>query len=244
MTAYGVDLDQVSGPAWIGFMGGNNYDITATMPPGTTKEQFRLMLQALLMERFHLAVHHETKDFPGYELVVGGGPKMKRAPPEPDEVAPAPAGRPSRLQLDKDGFPGRRPGSPSSVVFSGGLVRSTNRVDMAEFAKTLGAMINNSAGVAGMDAPQPRVVDKTGLTGKFDFKLEYAGSPPPFPGNLPLLAGRGGGESPAASVASEPLGPTIFTALEKQLGLKLQKTRNVPLDVVVVDRIDKIPTEN
>ncbi len=60
----------------------NRYEITATMPPGTTKEQVRLMLRNLLVERFHLAVHHEARNFPGYELTVAkDGPKLKESIP-------------------------------------------------------------------------------------------------------------------------------------------------------------------
>ena len=248
MTAYGVDLDQVSGPAWVkDFMGPNFYQITATMPPGTTKEQFQSMLQNLLAERFHLTVHHETKDFPGYELVLAaGGSKMKPVPADSDEPSSVTPGPLPRMQVDQDGFPARRPGSPGSVMYSHGMVRSTNRLTMAQFAKNLGPMINESNGTAALDAPKPRVVDKTGLTGKFDFTLEFAGSGPQLPANLPLLAGRGGGDSPAPSAAGDPVGGglTIFAALEKQLGLKLQKTKSVPLDLVVVDHVDKVPTEN
>src|SRR6185437_12275719 len=75
--AYDVPMDQIAGPAWLDDKPGNLYIITATMPPGTTKTQFRLMLQDLLAERFGLAVHHETRDFPGYALTVASGkPKI------------------------------------------------------------------------------------------------------------------------------------------------------------------------
>lgn len=70
-AAYGVQLDQVSGPAWTRDpLGSDRYDVVATLAPGTTKEQFRAMLQRLLAERFELVVHHETRGVPGYALVV------------------------------------------------------------------------------------------------------------------------------------------------------------------------------
>jgi uncharacterized protein (TIGR03435 family) len=86
----------------------NNYTIVATMPPETTKEQFQKMLQNLLVERFHLVFHHETRNFPGYELVVDkGGPKFKEvtptqptnpdAAPDPRAILSGPRGA--------DGFP-------------------------------------------------------------------------------------------------------------------------------------------
>ena len=96
--------------------------------------------------------------------------------------------------------------------------------------------------------PRARVTDKTGLRGKYDFTLEYAcegcrglGA---MAANLPLLAGRVQADPPPAS---DPAGnglPTIFAALEKQLGLRLAKTHDIPLDVIVVDRVEKVPTEN
>lgn len=65
MRAYGVDVDQIAGPSWIlENMGPNLYQVDATMPPGTTKAQYQLMMQNLLAERFHLAMHRDTRSFP------------------------------------------------------------------------------------------------------------------------------------------------------------------------------------
>jgi hypothetical protein len=67
--------EQISGPGWIDT---ERYDIAVKMPRGTTKEQFQLMLQTLLAERFNLAIHHDTKVLPVYDLVVGkNGPKLR-----------------------------------------------------------------------------------------------------------------------------------------------------------------------
>jgi uncharacterized protein (TIGR03435 family) len=88
------------------------------------------------------------------------------------------------------------------------------------------------------------VVDKTHLAGKYDFRLEYSCAGcrglSSIAATLPWIAGR-------LPADAEPAGsglPTIFTALEKQLGLRLEKVRDVPVDVIVVDRVDKVPTEN
>lgn len=62
--AFDVSTDQLSGPAWIRDLSGNNFTVVATMPPDTTKEQFELMLQNLLMERFHLKYHREKPQLP------------------------------------------------------------------------------------------------------------------------------------------------------------------------------------
>jgi uncharacterized protein (TIGR03435 family) len=249
--AYDLPFYRFSGPNWISdFMGPDVYDITATMPPNTTREQLQTMLQNLLAERFHLAIHHESRDFPGYELTVAsGGHKMKAAPPDPVDPPPPSTG-PKRLPLDADGFPGRPAGAPAALLYEHGLWRTTNHVDMAYFADHLGAMILDSTG-GGPESPHPIVVDHTGLTGKFDFRLEYAGSVQ-IPGgatlaSLPAFAGRGGGDAAPPTAATDPsssAGPSIFAALENQLGLKLVKTKGVPTDVIVIDHVDKLPTAN
>jgi uncharacterized protein (TIGR03435 family) len=76
--AYGVPSDQFSGPEWLST---EQYSITARIPPNTTKGQFNLMLRNLLVERFHLALHHETRDFPAYELVVAAVGRGRRVCP-------------------------------------------------------------------------------------------------------------------------------------------------------------------
>ena len=100
---------------------------------------------------------------------------------------------------------------------------------MEQFAYSLGSQVNMSNG-AEAGAPVPVVADKTGLTGKYDFSLNFAcmycgGVPPPSTGELDDA-------------------PNIFVALEKQLGLKLEKTKDVAVDVLVIDSADKVPTEN
>src|SRR5580700_7741780 len=86
MRAYDVQIDQISGPSWImDNMGPNLYQVDATMPAQTTKAQFQLMMQSLLEDRFHMAVHRETRSFPGYDLVVAkDGPKLKQSKPDPN----------------------------------------------------------------------------------------------------------------------------------------------------------------
>ena len=70
-----ADFEQISGPAWLGT---EPYDIYAKIPPWTTSEQFRAMMRGLLEERFKLAVHHLTKDFPVFEFAIAkNGPKLR-----------------------------------------------------------------------------------------------------------------------------------------------------------------------
>jgi uncharacterized protein (TIGR03435 family) len=254
--AFDVSMDQIVGPAWTrDFMSGNYYTIDATIPPGATKKQFHQMLQNLLVERFHLVFHHETRNFPGYELVVDkGGPKFKEVTPTPNVDPNAIPDMRTMLNGPRgaDGFPNLPPGPQTmSQAGRGGQQRTKYQErSMAEFVSNLGFLIGNSQGKAVMDGyPQPRVVDKTGLTGKYTFVLEFyiAGAANSVVG-LAALVLRGADSAAAQSppVASEPDGglPNIFTALQKQLGLRLDKVAAVPLDTVVVDSVDKVPTAN
>jgi uncharacterized protein (TIGR03435 family) len=213
-VAYGlIDYEQqISGPGWIDT---EKYDLAVKIPPGTTKKQFQLMLQNLLADRFKLVVHHETKELPVYELVIGkSGPKLKESAGIPGEHAP-----PSDYR-DRDGFPILPAGSPGFASGFGPGLHShwtAHQQGMPALADRL----------SGRLATGRRVVDKTGLTGKYDFTLAYdmerAGDPPADADDGPL--------------------PSIFDAVQQQLGLKLVAGK-APFDVVVVDRAEKMPTEN
>jgi uncharacterized protein (TIGR03435 family) len=233
--AYDVWLDQISGPAWLNDRSAYAYRIDATLAPNTTMEQFRLMLQNLLAERFHLRLHHETKTRPGYELVVAsGGPKLK-------EWDPAASAAPGKPGVDGNGFPTLPPGAPVRYIMrmGGGVapIRTTRRETMAMFCRGLGGDISMSNGTP--TGPQARVVDKTGLTGTYEFTLEFAGSM----GMMPSAPAEG---EPGMPLASDPTGgaPDIFTAVEKQLGLKLVKVKDIPVDILIVENADKVPTAN
>jgi uncharacterized protein (TIGR03435 family) len=228
MTAFGVPQDQISGSDWV--MGQDaRFDIVANVPEGATKDQANEMLLNLLKERFHLTFHREKKDFDVYALVVAkGGPKLKDAEPAEGPPPPLPSGRPV---LDRDGFPQLPAGRTfAQSAGSNGVNRATFRMSTPQ----------GLLGMVGFDLGNARTVDKTGLTGKYDFTLEYAQA------GLPGLMGRGGLKAapPGAAVdtAGDPA-PDLFSALEKQLGLKLEKSKT-QLDVVVIDHMDKTPTEN
>ena len=246
MRAYDVEIDQIIGPSWImDNMGPNLYQIDATMPAGTTKAQFQLMMQNLLVERFHLAVHHETRSFPGYELVVAaGGPKLKESPSDP-----------SAAVADTPQTPGRRadgsvilpPGPQMLTSLGRGMVRvQIQEKPIGDLVKAMGRLIAQSLGADPTDfaSRKARVVDKTGLTGKYDFTLEFSCA-----GCSGLIAKMAMGDGVAVdSLASADTGggglPNIFVAFERQIGLKLVKTKDTPLDVLVVDHVDKVPTGN
>jgi len=236
-VAYGVNNDQLSGPAWLyDFSDPHVFAITATMPSDTTKEQYQLMLQNLLKQRFHLTLHHENRDFPGYDLALSGG-AMKLKEWDPNSPPP-----PTDVRADANGFPILPPGVKSRAsigmrMAEGGgtptatLSSASYRETMAEFATGLGFLIRTaSGGTSG--SPAPRVTDKTGLTGIYEFHLRYATA------NMSA--------TPAPAEADDPAlgGETLFNALSSQLGLKLQKAKSVPVDVIVVDHADPVPAEN
>lgn len=230
--AYGLDLDEIDGPAWLSDLRERGYTITATMPADTTREQFRLMLQNLLAERFHLKVHREVRSFRGYELIVAsGGPKLSKWTPEPEPAGPRP-----RFSADSQGFPVLPRGlTGCSWGFSPGVaqaLRVSCRQSMADFMKYLARFIN-FADAAPNDAPKPRVTDKTELPDTYEFHLKFEGT---VATSLP--------PRPVGADNAPESGPDLPVALEKQLGLKLVKSKNVPVNMLVVDYADQMPTEN
>jgi uncharacterized protein (TIGR03435 family) len=216
VVAYGLDFDQISGPGWLG---SEYYDIVANVPRGATKEQVRLMWKNVLVERFQLKAHIVQRDFPVYELSIAkNGPKLRESGAGTDKQEP--------------GFPVLKPGVKWGVlVVPPRNVRQTFRdYSMAEFVQRLGWPLGTLGGSGGLTIG--RVLDKTGLDGHYDFTLEFAGAWGPggaFPKQLP------DGETDTASI--------LFDAVRQQLGLEL-KEKKAPLDVLVVDQIDKVPAEN
>ncbi len=232
--AYDVKGFQISG---LDGADSARFNITAKVPEGATKEDLLVMLQNLLTERFKLKLHHETKEMPIYELVVGkNGPKFKESaggPPKDDVTAPLP-GLPGPLKPDKDGYPMAPPGMMAVFSMNGSPRARFNASSesMQEFATT----VSNQVG-------RP-VVDATGLKGKYDFILSWSPEgmrigPAPAPSSIGGAAGDAG---PAAS-APEPSGPTLMTAIQEQLGLKLESKKG-PVDILVIEHCEKVPTEN
>jgi uncharacterized protein (TIGR03435 family) len=238
--AYRVKTFQISGPSWLA---SERYDITATIPEGTTKEQFAVMLQNLLLDRFKIKLHHETKEFPLYELSVAkNGPRLKASVADPNVNPNDPPPPPGPLPKGKDGLPQLPPGRKGLFMMlrPGGFHLAAMVQSMPELAQALSDQLGSA------------VVDKTGLTGTYEFTLDFApepdffqrqgllAPPPPPPGGNGPAAGPTQGPTAAGDPAEAP---NIFTALQDQLGLKLEKKRG-PLDVIVIDQAEKTPTEN
>lgn len=249
LRAWGLEADTWKGPAWLGGSVEEGYAIDATMPPSTTPEEFCGMLRNLLAERFHFTFHFEKQTRAGYELsVLPGGQKFREFVPgsaspgdgngNDADVDPMAAQR--ARGSDADGFPILSPSQQTAAVWHGsrsGATKESFRNTMPAFASSLAAIINQESGAMGPGVPMPRIADKTGLKGIYDIRLEYAG----LPFVLPLLS-----DPAPAPAASDPVdaGPNIFTALQKQLGLKLTKVADVPVEVMIVDHADRTPTEN
>ena len=196
-TAYGVDAANVQGgPTWLER---DRYDIRAKVPPKTTQDDIKLMLRALLTDRFHLVVKTGTAPMPTYILSAGPGkPKMT----ESDGTGEA-----SCIPLPPP------QNTPPGVPFY--ITVNCKKLTIAALADTLHDF-------AGGYLDQP-VIDETNLAGAWDFTIKWTG--------------RGDLEKQGAD------GISIFTAVEKQLGLKLE-LKTAPRPVFQVASVDETPTPN
>ncbi len=254
-AAYKVKPYQVEGPDW---MRVQRFDILAKMPSGATKDDVPAMLQVLLKERFKVEIHRDKKEHAVYALVVAkGGPKMKEA--EPDvPVAAAPDGEPKplakgemvmgsgdnavRIKQGADGKSGTAESAKTgavkySVSPEGIMHYEYSKLEMSTLADALSQFLGKP------------VVDMTELKGKYQVALDFSmqemlevarrnGA------NIPAgaLGGDGGRGGTPAEAASDPGSSSLFTAVQA-LGLKLD-SRKEPIEVIVVDHAEKMPTEN
>jgi len=216
-TAYGVQPDLISGaPDWVS---SEKYDIVVKPSDSSSEDapkgaggigiqQLRLMLQALLADRFQMTLHRQTKDIQVYELVVAeGGSKLQEAKPG-DSYA--------------NGFKG-----PNGHTGTGLLQMGPG--ELIDQGATLQPLVEQLSWQL-----HQTVVDKTGLTGNYDFTLRWT------PGQGEGFKSMGGRPDSVGSADSS--GPTIFMALQDQLGLKLEP-QTAPMQVLVIDHVER-PTEN
>ena len=257
-NAYGVKLYQVTGPDWLVTQ---RFDIIATMPDGSSKDDAPKMLQSLLEERFKLEAHRDNQEHPVLALVVGkGGPKMKESTGTAapiDEAAPL---NPGEMKMDTPEGPARitRNSDGSATINLGAKGIITQRMDaqtqtlhlestlvtMDGFAE----MLTNLMQMGGSGGKQ--VVDMTDLKGNYQIAVDVSladlmammraqGMNMPGGGG----GGAGGGTGAGPATASDPTGgSTVFESVQK-LGLKLEQ-RKAKVEQVVVDHAEKMPTEN
>ena len=223
------DYQIVGAPGWLDT---TRYSITAKAPDGTPPTAMSVLLANLLKDRFQMATHLETREQPIYHLVVARedgrlGPDLQPTSAEcqaiiaeritATQAAAAGRGGPPSLPA----FPGPNDPLPCGFVrIPPGLVAGSGRT-IAELARgTLSDLTGRP------------VIDKTGLTGLYDFTLKYASELGRTAGPLGLL--------PPGALAPviDPEAPSLFVALQEQLGLKLENARG-PVEVVVIDGFER-----
>lgn len=249
-TAYKVKPYQVSGPSW---MSTQRWDIMARIPDGVSKDQVPEMLQALLAERFKLTIHRETKDHTEYALTVAkSGLKLKESPPDAD-APPAAGGKtdpaaggttidagqgPMNIKADGKGGASITGAMGNIHVTPGpeGIHYEFGKMNMEKFAETLSQLANLP------------VIDMTELKGDYQVSFDV-----PMADLMKLAQSAGfaipgappradAGTSPA-DTAPDPSGSNVIFQSVQKLGLKLDQ-RKAPMETIVVDHLEKAPTEN
>jgi len=258
--AYGMKPYQITGPDW---MGAARFDIEGTLPSGASKDDVPKMLKSLLEDRFKLTSHLSTAEHPVLALVPGkGGVKMKESTETPqavDENAPAVAGEmvtqgpdgPIKMKVDPTkgtvnidmGLKGKMRMAPNAA--NGTMHIEFSMVTMGGLADMITQIFTQLGGTAGR-----QVVDQTGIKGNYEASLDIsindmiamarnAGM------DMSSVQGAQGGAAPAAAaVASDPgaSGATLQEGVQN-LGLKLE-SRKAVIDQLIVDDLEKTPTEN
>ena len=220
VRASGMEYFQVTGPDW---MSSQMFEVAVKVPEGTTKEQFAEMLQNMLIDRFGLKAHHESREITRYELVVAkGGSKLKEAAETPASAPPPGPGRAGKPELDKDGYPLLERGRPGMAIMNG-------RARLFNPGMTMERLAGQLSGQLGKP-----VADMTGLKGKYDIGLYWSAEQ--------MRAGApGAGPAPAAPEFDS--GPTLERAIQEQLGLRLEAKKGM-VDFLIVDHMEKLPTDN
>jgi uncharacterized protein (TIGR03435 family) len=254
IQAYDVKSYQIQGPAWID---SERYDLMAKIPEGVTADQVPAMLQALLAERFKVALHKETRSLPAYELTVAkGGIKMKEVDQaEVDAAKAAAAERAARgpgalpPPPPPGGGPGRGGPMPIGAISismsSSGARTLRGKMTVAQLCNML---VNQLA--------RP-IFDSTDLKGTYEIDLTYLSDDSDAAssqfrslavsggGGAAAVGGTAGGGADASSAHQEANTPTatLTQAFQQTLGLKLEP-KKAPVDMIVIESANKVPTEN
>ena len=185
------------------------YDIEAKAGGNPTRQQIEgPMLQALLEDRFQLKLHRETKELPVFGLVAAKGGLRLK---------------PAKLEGDCVAFYDE---AKCADIRKGPFMLHAAAIRMEDFVKALSSILGRV------------VVDRTGFQGMFDADLEFAPDNTTFagpPGSVPVPDGNRGGRGGSAAT---PDRPPISTALQEQLGLRLENTKR-PVEVVVIDSVNR-----
>lgn len=213
-------------PKWVT---SDRYRIQAKADHPVTKEQMRLMMQTLLADRFGLKLHYESREVPVIVMTLAKpgvpGPRLRPAAEAACDVvphaAPAPMKDPQTMSLDEIPWTCNYTLMPRPGKMMAGGARHTSMQLIADF---LGGLGGNFGLVS-----RP-VVDETGLTGRYDFTLEFAQPQRP------------NAEPAADSEQAAPAGPDLLQAAREQLGLQFKPGRAV-LSVPVIDHVER-PSEN
>jgi uncharacterized protein (TIGR03435 family) len=211
--AYHIKDFQLSGaPPWLS----ERYDVEAKAEGNPGGDAMLPMLQGLVEDRLQFKFHRESKELPVYALVVAKAGKLH---PVEGECGPPPSGPPPPPE------PGKLPTAPCGgfFMFPGHL--SGQKVPIEQLLDTLSRFTGRT------------VLDKTNLPGKYDIDLQYTPEQGQFqapPGGAPP------GMPPLPP--TDPNGPSLFTALQEQLGLKLESQKG-PVEIMVIDHIER-PSEN
>ena len=221
-AAYDVDDNQIVGaPDWVYTA---QFDIDARGPADLTREQAQAMLRDLLVDRFKLTTHAETRHLPIYRLVMARRDRAIGAQIKPAGAECAPIAGPAGAPM---------PPPPPAAPGGGGVpLTAARRITRCPTLRYPGGISARAltmdffAAIMAQAAGRP-VVNDTALAGEFDLDLSYT----------PDLAASASAPAPPANSA-----PSLFTALEEQLGLKLESSRG-PVEVLVVDRVER-PADN
>jgi uncharacterized protein (TIGR03435 family) len=212
MYAWEVKRSQVSGIT--GWIGSQAYDVVAKPDQPRTESEIKSMLKALLADRFGLVIHRETAEQTVYALTVA----------KPGKTGPGLVEYQQGSCPDFDATKPRAPSEPGKLptVYCGNFFRG--RSWMKGAAVPLANLVDGLSPVVG-----GTVIDETGLSGKYNISLEWTPAPT---ASVPPLS-----DAPNAP-PPESTGPTIFTALQEQLGLKLQSRKGL-VQLLVIDHAEK-----
>jgi uncharacterized protein (TIGR03435 family) len=222
--AYQVKDLQVSGPDWLGNL---KFDINAKIPDGALRSQLPGMLQVLLEDRFKLTLHRDKRDFPIYALTLAkGGPKFKESAPDSEADSDKSGADKSNINVSVTGG-----GRGGAVVNLGRGSYISNSGGKVEAHKVTIAALLDSAVTRFFDRP---VVDMTGLTGTYDITLTYGVE------DLRLMLRNVGVDQQIPDYA---LPPGSIVESMRSVGLVIE-ARKAPLDILVIDHVEKTPVAN